>query len=197
MGRMKLFASAILTLLILASAQAGERTIKTRDGKTYTKAEITEIGTVTVKISHDGGITVVPVENLPTDIQKEIGYKTLADRQVEKERMAGAKQAEDSAESQGRDEALKAAKERKLKTAFDAITSATQAEANTFSSMTKDALIERLGEPVRTARTEISGGGFTTLFYDERKPTRTAFVIRDGATVVSGGTYKGVAIQRP
>ena len=194
---MKLIATAILSLLIFASVHAGERTIKTRDGKIFTKAEITEIGTVSVKIAHDGGIAVVPSENLPAAIQKEIGYKTVADRQVENGRAEGQKQVQDTVDSQGRDEALKAAKEKKLKEAFYAIQSATQAEANAFGSMAKDALIEKLGEPVRTARTEISGGGFTTLFYDERKPTRTAFVIRDGETVVSGGMYKGVPIQRP
>lgn len=194
---MKFFAAAILSLLLLTSVQAGERTIRTRDGKVFNKAEITEIGTVSVKISHDGGITVVAMENLPAEIQKEVGYKTVADRQVEKERMEGQKQAQETVDSQGRDEALKAAAEKKLKDAFYGIKAATQAEANAFGSVTKDALIEKFGEPVRTAHTEIPGGGFTTLFYDERKPTRTAFVIRDGETVISGGTYKGVPIQRP
>ena len=194
---MKLSVTALLTLLMLASAQAGEHTIKTRDGKIYNKAQITEKGAVSVKISHDGGITVVPMENLPAEIQKEIGYQTLADRQMARERGVEEKQVQDTVDSQGRDEALKAAKEKKLKEAFDAIKSATPAEANAFGSMAKDALIEKLGEPVRTARTEISGGGFTTLFYDERKPTRTAFVIRDGETVISGGIYKGVPIQHP
>ena len=194
---MKLFAAALLSLLLLTSVQAGERTIKTRDGKVFNKAEITEIGTVSVKISHDGGITVVPMENLPAEIQKEVGYKTVADRQVEKERMEGQKQVQETIDSQGRDEALKAAAEKKLKDAFYGIKAATQAEANAFGSVTKEALIEKFGEPVRTAHTEIPGGGFTTLFYDERKPTRTAFVIRDGETVISGGTYKGVPIQRP
>ncbi len=194
---MKLFATALFTMLLLVSSRAGERTIKTRDGRIFTKAEITEIGAVSVKIAHDGGIAVVPSENLPSEIQKEIGYKTLADRQMAREHGEEQKQVQDTVESQGRDEALKAAKEKKLKAAFYAIKSATQAEANAFGSMAKDALIEQLGEPVRTARTEISGGGFTTLFYDERKPTRTAFVIRDGETVVSGGIYKGVPMQRP
>ena len=194
---MKLFAAAILSLLMLASIHASERTIKTRDGKTYTKAEITEIGPASVKISHDGGIITVPSENLPAEIQKEIAYQTLADRQMAAERGAEQKQVQDTADSQGRDEALKAAKEKKLKEAFYAIKSATQAEADAFSAMARDVLIEKLGEPVRTARTDLPGGGFTTLFYDERKPTLTAFVIRDGETVISGGTYKSVRIQRP
>ena len=194
---MKLFATAILALLLLASSHAGERTIKTRDGKIYTKAQITEMGAVSVKISHDGGITVVPMENLPAELQKEIGYQTLADRQMARERGEEQKQVQDTVASQGRDEALKAAKEKKLKEAFYAIKSATQAEASAFDSMAKDALIEKLGEPVRTAHTDVPGDGFTTLFYDERKPTRTAFVIRDGETVISGGIYKGVPMQRP
>ena len=194
---MKLFAAALLTTLLLASAHAGERTIKTRDGKIFTKAEITEIGAAAVKIAHDGGIAVVPSENLPAELQKEIGYKTLADRQMARERGEEQKQVQDTVDSQGRDEALKAAKEKKLKEAFFAIQSATQAEADAFSAMAKEALIEKLGEPVRTAHTGVSGGGFTTLFYDERKPTLTTFVIRDGETVISGGTYKSVRIQRP
>ena len=194
---MKLFATAVFTLLMLTSVHAGERTIKTRDGKIYTKAEITEIGPVSVKISHDGGITAVPAENLPAEIQKEIGYKTLADRQVESGRSEAQKQVQDTVDSQGRDEALKAAKEKKLNEAFYAIKSASQAEANAFSAMTKEALIEKLGEPVRTAHTDGPGGGFTTLYYDERKPTLTTFVIRDGESVITGGTYKSVRIQRP
>ena len=64
--------------------------------------------------------------------------------------------------------------------------------------MTRDALLAKLGEPLRTVHTDVpGGGGFTTLFYDERKPTRTQFVIRDGAAVVSAGVYKGVTIQTP
>ena len=194
---MKFFTTAACALLLGVSAHAGERTIKTRDGKIYTKAEITETGPATVKISHEGGITVVPLENLPTALQKELGYKTLADRQVEMERTEEQKQQQQTIESQGRDEALKTAREKKLKDAFYAKETATQAEANAFATQTRDALLAKLGEPLRTAHTDIPGGGFTTLFYDERKPTRTQFVIRDGATVVSAGVYKGVTIQTP
>ena len=195
---MKLFATALLSMLVLASVQAAGRTIKTRDGKIYTQAEITEVGTVSVKITHDGGIAVVPSENLSAELQKEIGYLTLADRQMARERGEAQKQVRDTVDSQGRDEALKAGKEKKLKDAFYAKETATQAEANAFATLTRDALLAKLGEPLRAAHTDIpGGGGFTTLFYDERKPTRTQFVIRDGASVVTGGVYKGVVLRTP
>ncbi len=195
---MKLLLTTVFALLLCATAPAGERTIRTRDGTTYTKAEITETGPATVKISHEGGITTVPLENLPAALQKELGYKTQATRQVEMEQTDAQKQQQQTIESQGRDEALKAAQEKKLKDAFYAIPSATQSEANALASMTRDALLAKLGEPLRTVHTDVpGGGGFTTLFYDERKPTRTQFVIRDGAAVVSAGVYKGVTIQTP
>ena len=194
---MKFLRVAIFTALTLASAEAKERTITTRDGKVYAKAEFSEIGPRTVKVSHEGGITTVYLEDLPADLQKEFGYKTLAERQVENEQMEGRRQQQQVVESQSRDEALKAAREKKLKAAFYAIPSATLAEANAFLSVSRDALLEKLGDPIRAVHTDISGGGFTTLYYDERKPTRTVFVIRDGSAVVSSGVYKGVAFQGP
>ncbi len=193
---MRQFILVLFSVLTLASAQAGERTIKTRDGTTYTKAEITEVGPATAKISHEGGITTVPLENLPAPLQKELGYKTLAERQVEMQSAGEQRQQQQTIESQGRDEALKAAQEKKLKDAFYAIPSATQGEAKAFASMTRDALLAKLGDPLRTVHTDVpGGGGFITLFYDERKPTRTHFVIRDGAATISRGVYKGTAFQ--
>lgn len=187
----------LIALILSGTALASERTIKTRDGKTFAKAEITEVGAAAVKIVHDGGIAVVAKEALPAEIQKEIGYKTIAERQVETEQAGQEKQMQDTIQSQVRDEAKTTAKEKHLKDAFNAIKSATQSEANAFASMTRGAVIEKIGEPIRIEQTGDSGTGFTTLFYDERKATRTFFVIEDGKTTISRGLYKGVPIQRP
>ena len=195
---MKLLLTTLFATLLCSSALADERTIRTRDGTTYTKAEISEAGPATAKISHEGGITTVPLENLPAALQKELGYKTLAERQVEMQSAGEQRQQQQTIESQGRDEARKAAQEKKLKDAFYAIPSATQGEANAFASRTRDALLAKLGDPLRTVHTDVpGGGGFITLFYDERKPTRTQFVIRDGAATISRGVYKGLAFQAP
>ncbi len=185
-----------LLLLFVDTTKAGERTIKTRDGRIFQKAEIASVSTSSVKIKHDSGITIVLKENLPKEIQQEIGYKTLGERDVEKEHLDQEKQIEDMIESQTRDEALKAAKEKKLKVAFYAIKSATQADANAYFGLSKDALLEKFGEPVRVERTGNLGHGFTTLFYDERKATRTLFEIADGESTVFRGLFKGVPIRR-
>ncbi len=187
----------LAALVCGATSFASERVIKTRDGKTFAKAEITEVTAAAVKIVHDGGITVVALENLPADVQKEVGYKTVVDRQMEIERTAQEQQLRETVQSQGRDEATKAARDQRLKAVFFASPTATQTEADGFAGMTVDGLREKLGEPVRVVQNVDPGGGSSTYFYDERKTTRTFFVIRNGETKISSGIYKGVVIRRP
>ena len=154
----------LVGLLLGTPGFAAERSIRTRDGKIFTKAEITEVGAASVKIVHDGGIAVVALENLPTAIQKEVGYKTVVDRQLEAEQAAQGQQLQDTMQSQGRDEARKAAKEKRLKAALFATATATPAEANAFAGMTPEAVREKFGEPVRVVHTAHAGGGATTFF---------------------------------
>jgi len=65
---------ALLVFAIPSFADDKPRTIVTRDHQVYEKALIVDHTDVSVTISYDAGVVRVPMENLPADIQKQLGY---------------------------------------------------------------------------------------------------------------------------
>ena len=59
------------------------RTIVTRDHEVYEKAVIVDRGNVSVTIEYDAGVVRVALENLPADIQKELGLHLKKSRSSE------------------------------------------------------------------------------------------------------------------
>jgi hypothetical protein len=80
---MKIILSTFLAVALLASAAqaapsptpAKPRDITTKDGMTYHHATIMGSTSTQIMLSCDEGTIYVPLDNLPNDIQKEIGYK--------------------------------------------------------------------------------------------------------------------------
>ena len=187
-----LLALAILAALSVAGL-AAERTITTRSGVKYEKAEVSYLNQTSAKVTHADGITNVPLEDMPADIQKELGYVTLADRKAAQEM-----EAKRSAESDKRERERAAAEDKVKKDKLAAIPSATQAEANSFHGLKESDLLARFGKPIKTTTgSHVTDGKYKMLIFDETKGKETFFDIWDSDGFVNGGLYKGVYVLDP
>jgi len=91
-----------------------------------------------------------------------------------------------------------AVQEKKLRDAFEAITSATQAEANAFYKMPEAKLLKKFGMPLNTIPgQDAKGEKYRILVYDDREGTNTHFIIYESKGCVETGFFKGKAINNP
>jgi hypothetical protein len=98
-----------LMLAFLAASTVLPSDITTRDGTTYKHAEVTGVDADGLRITHSTGVTKVPFDNLPDELQKQYGYdrsKVAADRKKREDEasaMAAARQREwEQVEQEGR-----------------------------------------------------------------------------------------------
>jgi hypothetical protein len=176
------------------TAWGADRTLVTRNGKTYQQAEITKQDVDTVTIKHAGGVATVLMEDLPADWQKELGYKTHAERKTEITNNTETKTTRDTTEAAAKSSADQ---EKKATLAIEQGLTASKTRPNFYGKT--EAEIEALyGKPkeIRTGENP-QGGKYRTWVYDDAKGKNTTFDIRDGEKTVSGGFYKGVPIQKP
>lgn len=223
--RLSLF--IILLAALPAFAADAPRTIVTKDNHTYRQAIISGTDAISATITHADGVVHIPIANLPDDLQVKLGHMSKAEfarleaeARKAKEQLAADRAAADLAAKQA-----KMAKEtplpiethlqnvtpapvaqapadleleKKRREAFEAITSATQTEANAFYKMPEAKLVKKFGTPVNT----ISGGDargekYRILIYDDRKETSTHFIIYESKGYVETGFFKGKAINNP
>ena len=185
------------------------RTIVTRDHQTYEKAVIVDHNDISVTISYDAGVVRVAVENLPADIQRELGYASkIPDAPQPTPPPAIAKTAPLPATSPVITIAPPvdatappiapptAAKFTPTPPALIATKPFTQAEANALYGVKKSSILKKWGEPVKIEKfTDLSQRQVTVLVYDEDPALGTKFWIYDKDGFVSGGVCKGKTIH--
>jgi Skp family chaperone for outer membrane proteins len=205
----------LLLVTIPALAEDASRTIVTKDNQVYKQAVISGTYAGFATITYDDGVVHVPLSKLPDDIQIKLGCMSKADQARLEEEARKAKEQRDLERAKA-DLAAKAAelkrateveraldqvaaeKENKRKAAFEAITNATQAEANAYFKMTETTLVEKFGKPSNTIFNKDShGDDYKILVYDERKETSTHFIIYASKGYVETGFFKGKPINSP
>jgi hypothetical protein len=178
------------------------RTIVTRDHQTYEKAVIVDHNPDAVTISYDAGVVRVAVDNLPADIQMELGYiSKIPDAPQPAPSPMIAKIATLPATSPVTTVASPAA----ATVATPPINSTpppsatkpfTQAEANALYGVKKSLILKKWGEPVKIEKfTDLSQRQVTVLVYDDDPALGTKFWIYDKEGFVSGGVCKGRTIH--
>jgi hypothetical protein len=205
----------MLLVTVPAFAEDNPRTIVTKDNQTYKQAIISGTDAHFATVIYDDGVVRIPLSNLPDDIQIKLGYMSKADQARLEAEALKAKQQQDIDQAKA-DSASKQAElqketddqraqeqagmeqEQKRKAAFDAITSATQTEANAYYKMPESKLIEKFGRPINTIFNQDSHGeNYKILVYDESKETSTHFIIYESKGYVEAGFFKGNAINNP
>lgn len=212
--------AALMAVCVFAMASFADdkpRTIVTRDHQIYEKAVIVDHNPDSVTISYDAGVVRVPVDNLPADIQRELGYASkIPDAPVERKVIALTPQAAPSPTGQ------------KIAASFPAISPAatgtppppapavapiisapaapttpaptakpfTQAEANALYGTKESSILKKWGKPLKIEKfTDLSQRKVTVLVYDEDESSGTKFWIYDKEGFVSGGICKGRTIH--
>ena len=176
--------SALVALLSVAHADTIPL-FTTRDGKTYQNAQITRTDATNATVEHDAGTTAIPLEQLPPEIQKRLGYKTEAERTAAKSAAESVDPTRRTEEDFRKAEAWKAAP-------------ASQTNASKFFNMPKAEVVKLLGEPTEILLRYSSAGNSEQLNYgDANKLDKTFFVISESDGRVSSGYVKGVPVISP
>jgi hypothetical protein len=168
---------------------AVERTTATRSGKIYEKAEITAKDRLNVTISYAQGTALISLQDLPGEIQKEVGFipdqpgRSPAD--AEKARLENRKK-------RWIQKFLEEEKEKKARLA--GITNPTQPDANAFFGTSREELQTRLGLPLDSASSGEGNDDFELLLYENTPGKRTLFVSFNREKTVIAGLYKGLRV---
>lgn len=208
-----LMAACVFAMTLFADDKP--RTIVTRDHQTYEKAVIVDHNPDSVTISYDAGVVRVAVDNLPADIQRELGYiSKIPDTPPQQKVIAPAPQAVPSptlvkaAALPAVSPAVATTPPSPAPVAGPAISSPapatpaptpkpfTQAEANALYGVKKSAILKKWGTPLKVEKfTDLSQRQVTVLVYDEDATSGTKFWIYDKDGFVSGGVCKGRTIH--
>lgn len=123
--------------------------LRTTDGRTYTQVKITEIDPIRMQIRHSGGITGVPLDTLPEDLQT---YLQLDENEKEQRIAAEAAQRERQSASADQSDALQriVAMQRQL-----AKLKEDRERASQLATRARDAL-PRLEQAILTKKSELA-----------------------------------------
>ena len=192
MKTLLIFLAAVLG--VATSVLAAERTITTRRGDVYEKAEIIKTDATNILISHADGIATISLEDLPVEMQKELGYVTLAER-AKKAQAIKAVQDIAVAEAKAVEEAVEKAKEaadKAKKAKLAALPLSTSVEARTYLGKKVSDLEAEFGKPIKTEKVapDIKCSEPRSLYVYSASP-KTAFVVNDDTKNVVDGCYRG------
>lgn len=155
-------------VVVPLSGLAEDRTITTRSGLIYEKAAISKTEGSKVIIFHAGGLARILVEDLPEDIQQEVGYTPNPEKEAETDRAR--------------------------KQFLASLENPSQAQAAGFAGQSPDQIYEMFGRPMKTKKGGKGEYAYTKLIYEDTKDKETYFFIARSNNAVAAGKFKGLYI---